>query len=994
MTHLLPTLRAAATVFALLCASLSLQAQDTIWLPRQAGDTIVIQPGHSYVVAADTLYRDMNDSLHLSFPGSEEAIAEFFFSPNTAFYYTDYMLLSDDGSPSDIIYYGSAYSDQRRAECLSLNVRNALLLVQTLFYTTTETAMPLVIARFFCAPAHDLYDIACQTIEPGRHRIRWQDSSSCDRWVVQYRPYLGDTIYSISTATPSVELFMSNVPMEYRVLNCSHLDNTSPECMAPWAFVPNTPASCINYCAFGVDTTIQCMSGTCNGSSCNTPILMASIHVDNPDNQRIVVLDHAGLDSKTDNRLSLLPPNGMPSVRLGDKKGALQESVTYPLHVDTNDYALLIVHYAIVFQNPNHPRELQPHVTIEILGQDNLLLNATCGQADFYAGTLSGWQDASGSIQWKDWDALGIDLSPYHGMDIQVRIHNRDCTLGAHYSYTYYAIECAQKILRSNSCGPTAGSIYTAPAGFRYRWYEQSRPDVTLGTSQQFQLPADGLYFCRASFLADALDQCGFTLQANSQALYPWAEFSYEEIESGDSCAIAYRFSSQCKVSSSPDSLIDLHMPIESVLWDFGDGTTSTQDNPVHLFMPGTTPTIMLTAIMGGGACRHSDSVTLVLPGTPCRDTLTQQLCPGQCVTLFGHTYCEPGQYEVENDLHLATINLLAGANTASSVTEHIAEGELPWHYEGHTFLSEVSDLEVHTANSQGCDSAIAYTLVIHYNKEQAYDTAVCAEHFPFAWHDTLFLRPDTLLVHKLGSYGQDSNERCSVSIRQVSQGLDTLTLCRWQTFVNSGIAYDTVGTYPFHHLTPDGCDSICLTTLKPSSLHAGFIASPNVASSDESTIRLTDTSCSSSQMWDVMGTIDFGRHISFSYPEGQDSVVCTLYAEDEHGCRDTATAAIHYQHNAVWLPNIFIAAPGQEFRVRTSGVKDIEVKIYDRNGLLACCWRGLDGYWDGTMTGSRWNAHGGKPCEKAAYVCQVRYTLHTSPQRVNCHTATVTLLR
>lgn len=49
----------------------------------------------------------------------------------------------------------------------------------------------------------------------------------------------------------------------------------------------------------------------------------------------------------------------------------------------------------------------------------------------------------------------------------------------------------------------------------------------------------------------------------------------------------------------------------DSFLWDFGDGTTSTDVNPMHTFLPNSTNTVTLTCTNSYGSSQHSDTVVI-----------------------------------------------------------------------------------------------------------------------------------------------------------------------------------------------------------------------------------------------------------------------------------------------------------------------------------------------------------------------------------------------
>lgn len=57
-------------------------------------------------------------------------------------------------------------------------------------------------------------------------------------------------------------------------------------------------------------------------------------------------------------------------------------------------------------------------------------------------------------------------------------------------------------------------------------------------------------------------------------------------------------------------------------LWDFGDGTTSTEDNPKHIYTQGGTYTITLTATGAGGT--HTTTKTIIIDNAPTKVTVVK----------------------------------------------------------------------------------------------------------------------------------------------------------------------------------------------------------------------------------------------------------------------------------------------------------------------------------------------------------------------------------
>jgi len=62
----------------------------------------------------------------------------------------------------------------------------------------------------------------------------------------------------------------------------------------------------------------------------------------------------------------------------------------------------------------------------------------------------------------------------------------------------------------------------------------------------------------------------------------------------------------------------------DSYLWDFGDGNTSTEENPVHTYTDGGTFTVSLKATNEGGDDTYTEDITLVKPAATIDGAFTE----------------------------------------------------------------------------------------------------------------------------------------------------------------------------------------------------------------------------------------------------------------------------------------------------------------------------------------------------------------------------------
>ena len=199
---------------------------------------------------------------------------------------------------------------------------------------------------------------------------------------------------------------------------------------------------------------------------------------------RHLVINTPSYDPHTNYRLRTTPPGGGSSVRLGnDQVHAQAEALLYALEVDTLVADLLILKYAAVLEDPNHTPAEQPRFRLEIMNTNMEVMDSLCNMHDFIASQQLGWNQY-GDVLWKNWTNVGIDLTPYAGQVIYVRVTTYDCERTAHFGYAYFTFECAHKNLVSENCGRIPTNTYTVTDGFSYRWYTSADTNTVLSTER------------------------------------------------------------------------------------------------------------------------------------------------------------------------------------------------------------------------------------------------------------------------------------------------------------------------------------------------------------------------------------------------------------------------------------------------------------------------------------------------------------------------------
>ena len=188
---------------------------------------------------------------------------------------------------------------------------------------------------------------------------------------------------------------------------------------------------------------------------------------------RHTVITQQGSDPNTGHQLPFLPPGESTVVKLGNERtGAEAEAVTYQFTVDP-DYAILLLKFAVVLEDPGHPSPDQPRFVVRVLNSDGQLVES-CAEYDVTAaGDIPGFQTYSSgrrNVRWRPWTNVGIDLTDYAGQQVMLQFVTYDCNWHGHFGYAYYTASCIDNNLALAGCNGNQMTL-VAPSGFEsYQW--------------------------------------------------------------------------------------------------------------------------------------------------------------------------------------------------------------------------------------------------------------------------------------------------------------------------------------------------------------------------------------------------------------------------------------------------------------------------------------------------------------------------------------------
>lgn len=339
--------------------------------------------------------------------------------------------------------------------------------------------------------------------------------------------------------------------------------------------------------------------------------------------------------------LKMIPDGFNQSVKLGSTyfgNGGLRQSLSYVLDV-TPENAFVVYHFAVILQDPYdiyHGVEDEPRFTVTIYDADGNQIE-DCINYDVHAteASIKGFQTISyltdygttTPVYWRDWTAVGMDLTKYIGKKVTLEFMSANCTRKGHFGYAYFTAQCMPLQINVGYCASDVNAKLIAPSGFiAYKWLDNGNV-VGIEKELNLQNPVEGqIYQCEVT----SETGCVVTLESVIRRYSPEAKFT----SSFDCNTNTVSFQNQSTISSGT-------IQYE---WDFGDGTTSNEINPTHTY-----------------TTFGEKKVKLIVKNPPstCIDTMTKVI----------HTF-EKQKVQIEGDSSycLETTTTLHGVNAYSYV--------------------------------------------------------------------------------------------------------------------------------------------------------------------------------------------------------------------------------------------------------------------------------------------------------------------------------------
>lgn len=423
--------------------------------------------------------------------------------------------------------------------------------------------------------------------------------------------------------------------------------------------------------------------------------------------------DQSEVDPRTGNKLTLIPPGEMASVRLGNwNSGAQAERITYKFNVV--DDLVLLMKYAVVLEKPGHGEALDPYFGLEILREDGspITENTICGEA-FFSPEKGKWKKA-GNYVYKEWTTIGIDLRSCKGENVIVQLTTQDCYNGAHGGYAYFHLDCIDAVIKSDGCEDIT---LKAPSGFRYNWYNLDKPEFKSTKDSIIVKAGDvSTYYCEINYIDT--DECTFTLSSSVLPHNPKAAFT--PIWEPKNCNNIVRFDNTSYVYANVNG-VDSIIPgksCEAYKWVFeynGEETITDLISPRYT-MPneGGNLRVRLSAYLGDTICNDVFDTTIVVPEIHGHEVeADKRLCYGTGM-IFGENFL------FESGVYIDTLKNIWGCDSIVTLNLSVRP-QIEDTYAFDTLCSS----EPYIIGDYRLDSAGVYTLLLRTQDELQCDSVV-----------------------------------------------------------------------------------------------------------------------------------------------------------------------------------------------------------------------------------------------------------------------------
>jgi gliding motility-associated-like protein len=247
-----------------------------------------------------------------------------------------------------------------------------------------------------------------------------------------------------------------------------------------------------------------------------------------------------------------------------------------------------------------------------------------------------------------------------------------------------------------------------------------------------------------------------------------------------------------------------------SVLWNFGDGSTSTQTNPSHTFNTIGTFTVKLV-IQNPTDCNPTDSSTYtVIVRSVGTSTIDRTICQGETTSVGNQTFSQAGTYTIRINTgstcdSVVTLHLKVNPNTSFTLTRTICQGDTAM-VNGQSY-NAAGTYTISLNSSNGCDSILTFILNVNPDRTATIQREICQGSSITVGGQT-FTSSGTYNIKTTTSLGCDSTINLTLNVNSTPSSEISRTICSGGSVTVGNQTFTSSGTYTIRLTTWKGCDS------------------------------------------------------------------------------------------------------------------------------------------------------------------------------------------
>ena len=285
------------------------------------------------------------------------------------------------------------------------------------------------------------------------------------------------------------------------------------------------------------------------------------------------------------------PSGGNYSIKLGNTKtNGESERITHQFIVQPQDTDFFY-QYAVIFDDPGHLPSDSPFFDFIILAQNGDTI--PCSFQHYAASNITGFQSSSNpigcgglaAVKYKPWSIVGVDLVSYIGQQVTVICTTGDCALCGHFGYAYVDFSCKLTPVLAGCVGVQSTICAPTDSTNSYQWSTGATTQCITVTPTQPDT---------FSVLVTTPGGCNFSLKYNFSNSFVQAAFTYGQ-------------------NNNVITFNNLSTGTSTYSWDYGDGSTSTQQGGTHTYTAVGTYTACLVASLAG--CSDTTCQVITITG-------------------------------------------------------------------------------------------------------------------------------------------------------------------------------------------------------------------------------------------------------------------------------------------------------------------------------------------------------------------------------------------